>query len=332
MSSKRPISNPYIQQRTNKKSLPSQDLSTKAVSTPNPPAAATDASGSIDAVSTVVHIHSFSQAFPVGAELITPAANNDDSELALYAERSEPSLSDRDYQQYLPSSGSHLLVHQRQRGNTVLTQIRNVPIQEENQMVPDYIMGTTRCALFLSCRYHALYPQYIHRRIAELGNDFTLRVLLVLVDDPDPCNTLLYINKLACQHNLTLVLSWSDIEAARYLETFKAMDGKDAQLIQKRTADKFGDQVADVLSKAGVNKTDAAQLLSQFSTFQAIANATVDELATVSGMGQVKVRRVWEAFHKPFSSRRYKKKLLQGDNTGDTNGVSSRIGDGIPGS
>ena len=33
-----------------------------------------------------------------------------------------------------------------------------------------------------SCKYHALYLQYIHGRIAALGHDFTLCVLLVLVD------------------------------------------------------------------------------------------------------------------------------------------------------
>jgi len=59
-----------------------------------------------------------------------------------------------------------------------------------------------------------------------------------------------------------------------------------------------------VLSKAGINKTDTAQLLSQFSNVHAMAAASADELATVTGMGHVKVKRLWEAFHKPFSSRR----------------------------
>lgn len=215
------------------------------------------------------------------------------------------SLSDRDVQQFLPST--HLLVSPKQRGNGLLQYIRNVPWQE-SRMVPDYIMGTTRCALFLSCKYHSLHPHYIHRRLAELKSDFTLRVLLVLVDEANNSiadNTLFQLNKLAVVHNMTLVLAWSEEEAARYLETYQAYVGKDASLIQKKKAEArhFGDQVADVLSKASVNKTDAAQLLAQFSSIKSLAAASVEELATVSGMGQVKVKRLHDAWHKPFSKR-----------------------------
>ena len=46
--------------------------------------------------------------------------------------------------------------------------------------------------------------------------------------------TLLFLNKLCVVNDASLVLAWSELEAARYLETFKAYEGKDASSIQKR--------------------------------------------------------------------------------------------------
>lgn len=58
--------------------------------------------------------------------------------------------------------------------------INNVP-WEFSEIVPDYVMGKTTCALFLSIRYHQLNPDYIHERLKALGNMYNLRVLLVQV-------------------------------------------------------------------------------------------------------------------------------------------------------
>lgn len=228
-----------------------------------------------------------------------------DESAAAEAEKGDgPTISDRDHHALMQP---HVLyVSTKQRGNGILKHIRNVPMAFSN-MVPDYIMNTSRCALFLSCKYHNLYPNYIHRRIAEIKTDFVLRVLLVLVDVEDNASTLLFLNKLAVINNMTLILAWSEEEAARYLETYKAFDGKDASSIQRREQTNFVDQAADVLTAArGVNKTDSAQLLSQFSSLKAIAAASMDELGVCSGMGDVKVKALHDALHKPFSSRRAK--------------------------
>lgn len=73
-----------------------------------------------------------------------------------------------------------LLVNPKQRGNPILKSIKNVP-WEYDEIVPDYQMGATTCALFLSLRYHNLNPDYIHDRLKLLGTMFELRVLLVQV-------------------------------------------------------------------------------------------------------------------------------------------------------
>lgn len=73
-----------------------------------------------------------------------------------------------------------LLVNPKQRGNPLLKSVRNVP-WEFDDITPDYQMGQTTCALFLSLRYHNLNPDYIHDRLKSLGRLYQLRVLLVQV-------------------------------------------------------------------------------------------------------------------------------------------------------
>jgi DNA excision repair protein ERCC-1 len=219
-----------------------------------------------------------------------------------------------------------LYVSTKQRGNGVLKFIRNVPYAF-TKMVPDYILSAQRCALFLSIKYHTLYPKYIHRRIAELKDDFTLRILLVLVDVDDNANALLFLNKLAVTQNLTLILAWTEEEAARYLETYKAFDGKDASSIQKREQTNFVDQVADFLTTTrSVNKTDSAQLISQFGCLKSVMAASVDELSLCPGLGEKKVKRLYEAFHKPFSSKQAKRRREEAEATEahNENDVSDR--------
>ncbi len=201
-----------------------------------------------------------------------------------------------------------LLVSTRQRGNGLLRLIRNVPFTYA-KIVPDYIFGPNRCALFLSFKYHNLHPNYIHRRIAELKNDFDLRVLLCLVDVDDNASILLNLNKTCVVNNLTLTLAWSEQEAARYLETFKAFEGKDASVIQKKKDLSYSERASDVLGCVrSVNKTDAAQLVSQFGNFKSLATASIEELKSCPGIGEKKVRRLYDAFTKPFSSSLAKKR------------------------
>ncbi len=201
-----------------------------------------------------------------------------------------------------------LLVSTRQRGNSVLRLIRNVPFTYA-KIVPDYIFGPNRCALFLSFKYHNLNPNYIHKRIAELKNNFDLRVLLCLVDVDDNAAILLHLNKTCVVHNLSLTLAWSEQEAARYLETFKAFEGKDASSIQKKKDITYSEQVTDVLGCVrSVNKTDASQLLSQFGNFKSLATTSIEELQSCPGIGEKKVRRLYDAFTKPFSTSLAKKR------------------------
>jgi DNA excision repair protein ERCC-1 len=217
-------------------------------------------------------------------------------------QQQQPLLSDRDHHVMLSSQPHVLHVSPRQKGNGVLSYIRNVPWSYQ-VMAPDYMFSATSCALFLSIKYHLLHPNYLVERMAELK--FRFQVLLVYVDTDDNESVLLQLNELCVRHNFTLLLSWSEAEAARYLESYKALDGKDAAtFLQKTHSNGLADVITDVLTTVkGVNKTDATSLMTQFDSIQQILTAAPDELGLVNGLGQVKVQRLYDAFHKPFSKK-----------------------------
>uniref|UniRef100_A0A8C8B5T2 ERCC1-like central domain-containing protein n=1 Tax=Otus sunia TaxID=257818 RepID=A0A8C8B5T2_9STRI len=82
------------------------------------------------------------------------------------------------------AKSSSIVVSPRQRGNPVLKFVRNVP-WEFGDVVPDYVLGQSTCALFLSLRYHHLNPGYIHDRLRHLGRSYGLQPLVPL--SPPSC-------------------------------------------------------------------------------------------------------------------------------------------------
>jgi DNA excision repair protein ERCC-1 len=292
--------NPYKQRKTAVEQK--QQSTQKQISQPPPP--------------TVNEFTTFSQAFgnvDPDSEIV-----GEEQKQQLAFDRSIVSIADndsytntgvtpRDNQAMLQPHILHIST--RQRGNPIIEHIRNVPYKF-SELVPDYIMAATRCALFLSLRYHNLHPNYIHRRVAELKSDFEYRMLLCLVDIEDSAASILFLNDLCVQNNLTLILAWSEEEAARYLETVRAFDGKDpTPVIGKHEPKTHIEKIIRALgSVPSVNKSDASQLLTQFGCFRNLVNASIDELSLCPGIGPKKVRRLHEAFHRPFTKDNKKKR------------------------
>ena len=75
---------------------------------------------------------------------------------------------------YLQVNPNAIFVHKRQEGNPVLKHIRNVRWQFAD-IVPDYQMGQTTCAVFLSLRYttvrKALPMISVHRVLLQRQPD-----------------------------------------------------------------------------------------------------------------------------------------------------------------
>ncbi|XP_071319492.1 DNA excision repair protein ERCC-1 [Trachinotus anak] len=197
-------------------------------------------------------------------------------------------------------SGSSIVVSPRQRGNPILKFVRSVP-WEFGDVVPDYVLGQTTCALFLSLRYHNLNPNYIHDRLKQLGQTFTLRVLLVQVDVKDPHHALKELARICIMADCTLILAWSPEEAGRYLETYKSYEKKPADLLKEQVEKDYLSKVTDCLTTVkSINKTDAITLLSTFSSIEGIISASKEDLVLCPGLGPQKARRLYDVLHKPF--------------------------------
>ncbi|KAF8955912.1 ssDNA endonuclease and repair protein rad10 [Entomortierella lignicola] len=203
--------------------------------------------------------------------------------------------------QFVAKSKSTVVVKASQRGNPLLQFIRNVPY-EYGDILPDFIVGLTSCVLFLSIRYHRLHPEYIFNRIAALGKTFVLRVLLVLVDVDTHQQAIRELTRVAMINDFTIVCAWSNEEAARYIETYKAYENKAPDAIKERVDNDYLSKLTDCLTQIQtVNKTDVVTLSSTFGSFTNIMNASVDELGILPGFGERKVRRLLEAFDQPFA-------------------------------
>uniref|UniRef100_A0A1J3IP01 DNA excision repair protein ERCC-1 n=1 Tax=Noccaea caerulescens TaxID=107243 RepID=A0A1J3IP01_NOCCA len=193
-----------------------------------------------------------------------------------------------------------ILVSNRQKGNPLLKHIRNVK-WVFSDIIPDYLLGQSTCALYLSLRYHLLHPDYLYFRIRELQKNFKLRLVLCHVDVEDSVKPLLEVTKTALLHDCTLLCAWSMTECARYLETIKVYENKPADLIQ-------GQMDTDYLSRLNhsltsirhVNKSDVVTLGSTFGSLAHIIDASMEDLARCPGIGERKVKRLYDTFHEPF--------------------------------
>jgi len=205
---------------------------------------------------------------------------------------------------------SAILVSERQRGNPLLQYFRNVS-WEFADIIPDYQMGEQTCALFLSLKYSMVYPKYLNARMNSVKTAYRTRVLLCYVDMEDPAGPLELVTKAAFINNWSLICAWSSEEMARYLETFKAFENKGADSLMGERVEE-GDVKAHfgkaLLKIKSVNKTDVATLAGTFGSLKALANASMQELAMCPGLGEKKVKRIFDAFHQPFLPTRIRSK------------------------
>ena len=88
----------------------------------------------------------------------------------------------------------------KQRGNPILGHIKHVLWREAPGLVPDYVLGKTTAAMYISLRYHSLNASYLWKRLKELGKpgagEWRLRLVLVLVDVADTEKLLLDVTRM----------------------------------------------------------------------------------------------------------------------------------------
>jgi DNA excision repair protein ERCC-1 len=211
------------------------------------------------------------------------------------------------------SGPASIIVSPRQKGNRLLELIRSVP-WEYGDILADYVLGVTTCALFLSLKYHRLHPEYIYTRIRNLQGKYALRIVLVLVDIPNHEDPLRELSKTSLINNVTLILCWSAAEGARYLELFKTYENAAPTSIKQHQSSKYADRMVDfITTPRSINKTDAVALVSQFGSLRTAVNARHEDVAGIAGWGEKKVQRWCAAVREPFRIQRAAKRSLNRD-------------------
>ncbi|KIM75474.1 hypothetical protein PILCRDRAFT_827178 [Piloderma croceum F 1598] len=197
-------------------------------------------------------------------------------------------------------TGNNIIINSNQRLNPLLECIRNVG-KEFGDIVPDFQVGRTTCVLYLSLKYHRLHPEYIHQRIERLGHSYSLRILLLLCDVSEHQDPIRELTKICLINNITVMVAWTVDEAGLYLSTFKQYEHKPPDLIKERVDKDYNSVLRTSLTSISrVNKTDVETLRTSLGSFADIAKTPADRLQALPGFGQVKVKKIKDAFEKPF--------------------------------
>lgn len=205
-----------------------------------------------------------------------------------------------------PRAPGTILVNWKQKENPLLKSLRG-PRAFDDSIEPDYVLGRGICAIFLSLKYHNLYPNYIYDRYKALGKSYTLRLLLILVDIGDVKAPLKEMTKFAILTESTLMLAWSYEEAARYLELYKAFENKSPEIIMEKqlannkgTVGAYECVIEAIAGVKKINKTDAISLVSTFESLDRLMRATPEKLSLCPGLGPQKAEQLAALFNKPF--------------------------------
>lgn len=117
----------------------------------------------------------------------------------------------------------------------------------------------------------------------------------------DVIKPLLEVTRTALLHDCTLLCGWSLEECGRYLETIKVYENKPADIIQGQMDTDYLSRLKYALTTVRhVNKTDVVTLGSTFGSLAHIMDASMEDLARCPGIGERKVKRLYDTFHEPF--------------------------------
>ncbi|GAB1744787.1 hypothetical protein NU219Hw_g2603t1 [Hortaea werneckii] len=197
-----------------------------------------------------------------------------------------------------------IIVSPRQKGNPILNHVKSLP-WEYGDIPADYLLGLTTCCLFLSLKYHRLHPEYIYTRIKALQGKYHLRLILCMVDITNHEESLRELSKTSLINQVTLILCWSAAEGGRYLELFKTYENASPAAIRQHQSAAYSDRLVEfVTTPRAVNKTDAVALVSQFGTLRTAVNARYEDVATIAGWGDKKVKGWCRSVREPFRIQR----------------------------
>ncbi|KAN0030991.1 hypothetical protein ACTA71_003963 [Dictyostelium dimigraforme] len=210
-----------------------------------------------------------------------------------------------------------IYANSKQRGSLMMNSFsKNIIIEYSELQYPDFIINSNTLVFYLALKTHRDNPNLIQDRIKGIStlmnhsDQFTLRLLLVFSDlsDSDNCETFINeLNLIAIRLQFTLIVCWSQIEAAKYLEAFKTFYNRAPDPIKARTQPiELGGKSKNeevLTSIKSINKTDASTLLKNFQTMQQIFTCPKDTLSKLPGFGPVKIQRFYNTIHQPFKTK-----------------------------
>ncbi|RDX54443.1 hypothetical protein OH76DRAFT_1397741 [Lentinus brumalis] len=109
------------------------------------------------------------------------------------------------------------------------------------------------------------------------------------------------LTKICLINEITVMVAWNAEEAGYYLSTYKQFEHKPPDLIKERVDKDYHSVLRTALTSISkVNKTDVETLRTSFGSFAAVSRASSEQLQNLPGFGQVKAKRIQDAFNKPF--------------------------------
>ena len=134
-----------------------------------------------------------------------------------------------------------------------------------------------------------------------------------MVDIPNHEEALKELSKTSLINNVTLILCWSSLEGARYLELFKTYENAAPTSIRQHQSNKYSDRMIDfITTPRSINKTDAVSLVSQFGSLRTAVNARHEDVGGIAGWGEKKVQRWCATVREPFRTKRATKRRALG--------------------
>ncbi len=140
-----------------------------------------------------------------------------------------------------------------------------------------------------------------------------------MVDIPNHEDALRELSKTSLVNNVTVILTWSAAEAARYLELYKSYEHAGFSAIRGQQAAGYAERLVEFVTvPRNVNKADAVALVGSFGSLRNAVNAQADQVGVVGGWGEKKVRSWCAAVEEPFRARKAKKVVAGSSRRGAT--------------
>lgn len=200
-----------------------------------------------------------------------------------------------------------IIVNRNQEYNPVVKLIRNVgwEYSEGDQLVVDYRLGQSTGLLFLSVRYHRIHSNYIYERMQMIPKEkYRLMVILLLLDDRKNWSrndrTINEITKTACLLSWTVIVAWSDEEAARWLEALHSQQHKTTDLLREKVSTARVNTERVLCEIPGINKTDAKLLMCTAGSLNNIASLKHEDILKLRGFGKKKTDSLFTSLDAPL--------------------------------